>query len=108
MRRVLGPFEDWAEILPPNFQPWMHTDSSHPQQGAYPRDGMPRWLAEAPSWPMTHYSFSPDEFDSALGYAIRVMASSKANLLDDAQLCVQMIREHYAYASSAISSGLSV
>jgi hypothetical protein len=107
-RDILGPFDDWEDILPPNFRPWIYPLISPRHQGEYPRDGMPRWLTEAPSWLMTHYSFSPDNFDVALGYASRVLAAADPSQLEESRVCVQKLREHYAYASSSVLSGLSV
>ena len=107
-RRMLGEFENWVDLLPSNFRPWIHSDQSQRAQGEYPRDGMPRWLTEAPSWPMTRYSFSPDEFDVALGYASRVLAAADPSQTNESQICVRTIREHYAYTSTSVPAGLSV
>jgi hypothetical protein len=69
---------------------------------------MPRWLTEAPSWPMTRYLFSPDKFNIALGYTSRVLAVADPSQTDESQICVRTIRKHYTYASTSVPAGLSV
>jgi hypothetical protein len=106
-RRMLGKFKNWADLLPSNFCPWIHSNQSERAQGEYPQDGMPCWLTEAPSWPMTRYLFSPDEFNVALGYTSRVLAADPSQT-DESQICVRTIHKHYAYTLTSVPTGLSV
>jgi hypothetical protein len=57
---------------------------------------------------MTCYSFSLEDFDSAIGYACHILASADPSQTEESQCCVQKICEHYAYTLSAVPAGLSV